>query len=273
MKTIADFMAPRKLGSFHRMTREGDRFRAMGLVGLVGLAGRLCSGCLKKLIDDHRPAVESTIARTQQIGASLATIPPVTKDAMTIPGPVVIARDEDEKQMGTATFIYAEDIAELTSADPPNHSASRFTRATLLTECAAIMRTGKYHSSSPSVHEIIVRSYLTKCASLKYVFVVRTRKSEPREFVGDLLAFDLATGKNLGGLALSIQSEGLTSKVTDTSTTTTRSTTVTGRTKTTKTTTTTTGYVNHDESQTLSELYVAIQNGLKKQVPGTKFNE
>lgn len=245
---------------------------ARAIIGAIALGSLFCAGCklgVKKAIDDHRAGVETTIALTQKIGSSLASVPPVTKDGMTIPGPVLFASDVNEKELSTATIIYAEDIAELTA--PVDHSASRLTRANLLTECATILKTGRYHSTSPDVHPIIVRSYLSKCQNLKYVFVLRSRKSEAREFAGDLLAYDLATGKNLGGLALAIQSEGLTTTVTNTNTTTSRGTTVTGRTTTTKTTTTTTGLVNHDESQLRSEMNVAITNGIKKYVPTARF--
>lgn len=188
---------------------------------------------------------------------------------MSIPGPLVFASDVNEKELSTATVIYAEDIPELSA--PVNHSASRMNRTTLLPECATLLKTGRYNSSSPDVHEIIVRSYLSKCQNLKYLFVLRSKKSEPREFVGDLVAFDLVTGKSLGGLALAIQSEGRTDKVTNANTTTTRTTGVTGRTTTTRTTTTTTGYVNNDESQLRSELSEAITSGIKRYVPAARF--
>ena len=142
--------------------------------------------------------------------------------------------------------------------------ADRLAASTILTECASLLTRGKHVSSSnPNVFENVVKSYLAKCKSVKSLFVIRTRKKEARALEGDVVVFDLASGKHQGGFPLSIQSAGRTDKVTNT-TTTSKTTGAGGRRRTTKTSTSTESSVNSDESQLRSNLADAIDAGIRK---------
>lgn len=247
----------------------GNRLlQGLGVAAIV-LLGAGCKLGVKKVIEDNRADVQANLTRAQKIGAGLAAVPPVTKDGITLPADVVmvaVSRDD----LPTATVVYAEDLPELSA---PVEHGDRLAAATLLTECASLLTRGKHVSASnPNVFQNVVKNYLSKCKNLKYLFVLRTRKKEARAMSGDVLAYDLASGKLQGGFAIDVQSGGRTDKVTNT-TTSTKTTGVGRRRRTTTTKTTSESSVNADESQLRSDLDDAIDDGIRKYVPTAKFIE
>ncbi|MBX3190872.1 MAG: hypothetical protein KF819_27995 [Labilithrix sp.] len=241
----------------------------------LGVLLVLLAGCnkfgVKGAIEARRAEVQANLDRVTKIGASLATLPPVTIDAVTVATPVVFVAASKDEPLPTATLIHAEDIAEL--AAPVPH-ADRLSDTTLLSECASLLTKGKHVSpSNPNVFENVVKSYLDKCKSIKTLFVVRTRKKESRAFEGDVVAFDLASGKHLGGFALSVTSAGRTAKVTNTTTTVQRTSAASRRRRVIRTTTTTESYQNDDEAQLRSDLADAIDAGITKTIPSATLVE
>jgi hypothetical protein len=238
---------------------------AMIAASLFVLAG--CEPAAKRAIDESRADVQVTLTRAQKIGTSLPSVPPATKESLTLAGPVVFVQNYKD-DLPTATLAYAEDLPELTA--PVLHN-DRLPGSVLLSECASLLTRGKHLGTSDIVHANVVKTYLAKCKGLKYLFVIRTRTKTARELAGDVAAFDLASGKYQGGFPLAITSAGRTDKVTNTTTTTQRSTSVGGRARTKKTVTTTESSVNADEAQLRNDLDNAIEDGIMKLVPTAKF--
>ncbi|MDB4939219.1 MAG: hypothetical protein JWP87_6191 [Labilithrix sp.] len=235
----------------------------MGAV-LVVVAG--CEPAAKRAIEESRADVQAQLARAQKIGTALASVPPVTKEGLTMAGPVVLAANHKD-ELPTATLVYAEDLPALTA---PVLENDRLSGAKLLSECASLLTQGQHLGTSTTIHANVVKSYLAKCKNLKHVFVIRTRKKAARELTGDVVAFELASGKYEGGFPLAITSAGRTDKVSNTTTSTTRSG-VGRRARATKTVTTTESSVNADESQLRSDLDDAIEDGITRLVPTAKF--
>lgn len=103
--------------------------------------------------------------------------------------------------------------------------------------------------------------------------MLRTHAKGDRTFEGDVLAFDLATGKPLGGFPIAVRSEGRTDKVT----TTTRSyesgngATARQRRKVRVSEKTRESYVNADASQLRQDIADAVADGIEADVPGAQL--
>ncbi len=243
------------------------------LRSVAGLSLLMACNDLGSVIDERRPAVQAQLDRVAALAPALAAVPPYTAARFeALPISLILVQDSVDFPLPTATILYPEDLTAMSGLAPEGHSA-RLTLSTILPECNALLKTGQYVSSSSPAHPIIAQKYLEKCKFLRYAFVLRTSKIEGREFRGDLVLFDLQTGKALGGMPLSVSSAGLTVK--DTSSYQTRSTrtSVTGRRTTTVTTHTSDTYRDADAAQLTSDIAAAIKAGVKQHIAQAQIAE
>lgn len=155
------------------------------------------------LIKEHRPGVERTFAAIRAV-----KLPPDGTEAP--PVPLVLQRAAEDAV--NATFIYEEDV-------PKPGSASEVPLRTMdslpLLQCGALLDTGKLYPGAPQVRltqatltSTIAKAYLSGCARLRYVLIIRGRafkapevgetKFVPGLFRAEVVAIDLTTGKSVG---------------------------------------------------------------------------
>jgi hypothetical protein len=194
----------------------------------------------------------------------------VTEGKLSLTEPVVFvgaAKDD----VPTAAFIHAEDLAELGA---PTTNAERFYGTEMLLECASLLSRGKHLSpSNPNIFENVVTTYLAKCKGVRQLFVIRTRERSTRDFVGDLLAYDLATGNYLGGFPLEVHSEGRRSLRTETSRSVERRPSSPGRARYRIVESARQVVVNDDLAQLRVDASDVIDEGLNQHIPNLTFIE
>lgn len=241
---------------------------------LLLLSGALlCQGCsnpAQKVIEANRAETQANLDRAAQLAELVSQAPPVSEAGFKVSAPTVfvsVAKDD----VPTAVFIHAEDLSELLS---PVAKPERVYGADLLPECASLLTRGKHLSSSnPNVFENVVSTYLAKCKGIRQLFVLRTRERDARNFVGDLLAYDLATKSYLGGFAVDVHSDGRTDQVTRTTRSVERMPSRFGRSRYQVVETSQQVAVNSDADQLRSDLIAALDEGLQKHLPAMRFIE
>jgi len=171
-----------------------------------------CQRLDTRIINERRAAVSAKLERIQELRKALAAIPPETADTLRLgSAPLVMAAYSDEA-LPTGTVAYEHTLENLRGRhDAAPHYTFRVRYGTLLEECGELLEKGE---GGPSTKKV-----LDSCLNLQYVFVLRTRTMERYEFEGDVVAFDLATGKRIGGFPVEATSAGRTETVTDTKTT------------------------------------------------------
>jgi hypothetical protein len=224
------------------------------------------------LFDAHRPAVMAKLEAIERLKDAVAAMDPVT-DASMVPGahPLVMA-GYDHRAEANGAVVYQEDLPDLSRlGDSAPHYNQRIYQAGLLIDCARLMRLGVYGTYEPqNVHLNVAREYLEACEKLEYVFVLRTRRFEGRAFSGDVLAFELDTGKHLGGFALDFKSETLARVLKDTSTRV-EQTSSGGRLRTRRIVTTTDRVVHDDFGAVSGELDRRLEENLRQLMPGLRW--
>lgn len=231
-----------------------------------------CQSATQKLIEERRAALGPKLGLVEGLADEVKAAPPVTEDHLELgKTPLVMSAIKTAPSI-TGTLIYAEDLDDVsTEQEIAPHYKARISMARPLRECGSLLRRGTYGQQAPqNAHANVAKEFLDACGNVEYVFVLRTRKAESREFIGDVLAFELATGKPLGGFAVDFTSEGRRDKVTNTTTkvTTTR---VGNRNRTTVTKTTTTNTVDADAEQLRSDLADAIVDGITRLAPAATW--
>lgn len=176
----------------------------------------LLFGCesVSDVIAKQRPQVEKSFAAIAalQPQLSMAKIPALTQKV----SPTLILEGSGTS-LSNATFIYSDDITEPAQARPV---VLRTVDSTPLLQCGSLLKKGTYFSGTltrpmPSA----VAGYLSACARLRYVLVIRQREFVPpqlslesRQFTkgryqAEVLAFDLAGGDLIGGFLVEAQND------------------------------------------------------------------
>jgi hypothetical protein len=245
------------------------RQRWAGLLLLVAAAAG-CKPNAERVVEAHRAAIVKQLERAAAIQKALAAVPPVTVDGVSATDPpmLVVPLDKDTP-LPTATVVYAEDLAELRlDHTEPFSINGRVAGTTILTECASLLARGKYATErTEPAHPIIAEKYLQKCESLRYLLVLRIRDKQSLSLVGDVVAFDLATARPLGGFRLDVTSGGRTDTVTHDRVVSTRTVGVGRSRRTERTIARDTSSVNADESALQGELYLTLRSSIRAHVP------
>jgi len=239
---------------------------------LVSLAITGCGGEAKKAIEQRRMPVAAKLAAVTAIAAKARALPPTKEATLTLGTTPLVMALNTTSPLRTGTLVYEQDLDDLSVLkDQAPHYTMRIGRATLLNDCGQLLAKGTYgQQSAPNVHVNVAVEYLDACANLAYVFVLRTQEQKARAFTGDLVAFELASGKHLGGFPIAITSEGRRDTVSNTTTSvSTRHVGTRARTTVTKTTSTST--VDADRDQLASDLADAVQEGIQKLVPAVAW--
>lgn len=238
-----------------------------------------CTSDVKRAIEERGPAVRVVFDRVQAIHKQLANIPPVTKDGIAAgQGPFSLAffgSEAAEGKLGTLGIVYEEDLQPL--AEGNARDIQRILTAADLPECMSLLTQQKHiGGAANNVHAVNVKRYLDACLAIRTLLVLRQTKSEPPTlFQGDVVAFDLESGKHLGGFAVNVTSDPYAGSSNSTTTTTTKSTrtSVTGRTTTTITKTTSSGAYDKDAeySRHHGNIAKAVELGINANIAGVQW--
>jgi hypothetical protein len=252
------------------------RHLAFVVVAVLGVGGGV--GCRKKsnpaptptpsatAVDDgvakYKGAIQAKVAMALRIGASLPK-PPARESLKVEKGPIHLLVGPTAKiaasggaRGGNATILDPEDMkGDLTTSADVKYGMGE----NAFIDCAAIVA-GKSPAStfSPSADAKQTSALLQQCASFTYLLVlVASKKTDPlvdkanKRFVpghveGDILVFDLASGKALGGFKVSGRnSDSLTVNMDD---------------------------PWHDLEREMSQkLWTSIEAGLSSHVPGSSI--
>ncbi|MCY1015803.1 hypothetical protein [Pyxidicoccus sp. MSG2] len=240
------------------------------LLAAVLAAG--CGGEAKKAIEQRRMAVAQKLAKVTSIADQARALPPVKEGSLTLGAAPLVMAFLTTTPLRTGTVVYAEDLDDLSVfKDEPPHYTMRVNQAQLVQACGQLLDKGTYgQQTAANVHANVAIEYLDACANLAYVFVLRTREVKGRSFEGDVVAFDLADGKPIGGFPISFTSEGRRDQVRNT-TTSVSTQRVGGRNRTTVTKTTTISTVDADSDQLRSDLDGEIEAAIVKLAPAGKW--
>lgn len=166
------------------------------------MLGLLLVGCesVPEVIDRHRAAVERTFA-------SISALAPRVASATVEPPASLSLRLEGAE--ANAMFVYAEDVARPGEARPVT---LRTLDSVPLLQCGALLSKGVYFNDAVNrPRPGAVEALLQDCARLRYVLIIRQRAYEPPrlslatrsfsrgKYEAEVLAFELASGKPLGG--------------------------------------------------------------------------
>lgn len=202
------------------MTAAGDRvmYQRMAhyhLAKIVAGASLLLSlaGCGKgnaenqAIVDKYRAAVEARLATARTIGASLASLPELTADRVTLTqGKVVLRPTHEAIPTDTAMMEEGANLPIL-----PGIPSYTLMRAGHLGTCAKLLK----EPVSEKASQQYLNDSLGLCANAKYLFVVRIVKQIDAKVVpgqnafikgetkGEIRVFDMSNGKDLGGYRFS----------------------------------------------------------------------
>jgi hypothetical protein len=224
---------------------------------------------LMPVLDKYRVPVTSVLARATEIGKTSTSIPPATEPSINTSLPVVLVALHRE-DLPTAAYAYPEDLVELSA---PKTHPDRVPGAKLLPECASLLASQRHldlPNHEPFAH--VARSYLEKCSQVKLLFVVRKRHQEGLAIDGDVVIFEVDSGKYVGGFPISVRSTGGTRTVTKTTDETEwKLKSRPGFTSLQQVPVKREEVVNNDAAVLHQDFCTAIENGIKSLVPGARF--
>ncbi len=224
------------------------------------------------LFDEHRAAVTAKLEAVERLQARVAAIPPVTRDALTAGARPPVMAGYDHRAESNGAVVYQEDLGDVSRVDQAApHYGRRIFQADLIVDCARLMRQGVYGTYEPqNVNVDVARGVLEACEQLAYVYILRTRHFEGLVFSGDVVAFEIDTGRHLGGFALAFTSDPRIDVVKDTSTRVDQ-TSRGGRLRNKRVVTTTEHLVRDDFGAVRGELDARIKEGLRQLMPGLRW--
>jgi hypothetical protein len=222
--------------------------KCLGLALLVASLAACHTPTVDEVVARHRDAVSGVFARIKALDGAVADAPPLTEDHVDVaPGAVTLDGPESN-----ALFLVASDVPN------PEHASSTTagaTRAAAMQACGDALR-GEFYGIAAGAE-----SCLAQCGRAKYVFVLRPDVDEAAQmvgadsysagrFAGDVLLFRLADGAALGGFRFDAASNGSVMAHTDDH----------GN---------ATDAASRLDSDLSANAYVAIEDKLKKVVPGS----
>jgi hypothetical protein len=193
-------------------------------LGLTAVACMALLGCTKKTLDEviseHKTALEAKFQEIHQLEPTVAAADRNASDTLASPPPAIVLEPESK---ANAAVIHVEDLK-----DPAAQAsvALRTLRTKQLGECGSILRKKKYLTTLSDPIPKVAASYFEQCEAVRYLFVLRTFEHEapqalddksftPGRFEGDILVYELATKKSLGGFKISVKSSATVTVVGD----------------------------------------------------------
>lgn len=176
---------------------------------VVGLAG-----CPSESLDDvlarRRPAVEQAFAAMATAAGPVAAAPEQAAASLAPPEvPLDLRR--------TAAFVHLEDLA---APGTPKALPVRTLDAEVLLHCGALLSKKTFFQPlNPRVNVKAADAALGRCVELRYLLVIRGRRYAapvadelqklfaPGVFEGDVVVYDLAASRVLGGFPFSVTNE------------------------------------------------------------------
>lgn len=162
--------------------------------------------CKSESVDDviskHRPAVEKTFAAIAALANAPDTASPLGAPAV----PLVLEKPKSDEE--NAMFLYAEDLA---SPGATKQVTLRTLDSLPLAHCGSLLRGGTLSGSSEKLASLsVARGYLSACARVRFVLVIRSREFKaptfsqgthkfiPGRYQAEVQVFDLIISKSLG---------------------------------------------------------------------------
>lgn len=248
--------------------RHSSAFCFLLLLAVTG-----CERANTRAINERRAKVNAKLDQIQGLSGKLAAIPKATEGKIALGTAPLVMAALSETPLPTGTVVYEQALADLRNMnDAPPHYNQRILQATLLEDCGALVARGGLSGVSDPVNlpANVAKSKMDSCANIEYVFVLRTTNMTGREFSGDVVVFEVATGKHLGGFPLEISSAGRTDQVTNT-TRTVMQARVGNRTRNRVTTKSSTSSVNADADQLKSDLATEVEGLIRELVPAVQW--
>ena len=224
-----------------------------------------------RVINKRRAAVSAKLDQIQNLRAAVGAVPPVVEGKLSIGTAPLVMTMLTDSPLPTGTVVYEQVLEDLQEKnDAPPHYRQRIARAELLEDCGSLLAKGGLSPNFDPVNTPanVAQQKLDACANIEYIFVLRTKTMEGREFAGDLVAFEVASGKYLGGFPIAFTSEGRTDTVTSTTRSQPQRTAGRRYKITTKTVTST---VNADAEQVRSDLADEVEGGIKHFLPDVRW--
>lgn len=174
------------------------------------------SNSVAGVIAKHRPGVDRTIA---DIRALESRLPPGSEPLAKVEAPPVpLFLEKPKSDEDNAMFVYAEDLARPGRA---SEVPLRTKDSTPLLQCGSLLDSGAlfFATEHTRLTPSVAQGYLSACERLRFVLVIRGREfrapqveTGERKFVSgfyraEVLTFDLATGKSLGGFEVSARND------------------------------------------------------------------
>lgn len=164
------------------------------------------------VVEKYRPQVERKYLAIASLKDQLEATPEFQEARVNAPGePLLLEKEGDDDN---AMFIYAQDVENPRVA----HQIDLRTLDSLpLLHCGALLDRSTAFDSREKVSSSVAEGYLAACARLRFILVIRAKELVPPRaavgattftrghFIGDVVVFDVATGKMLGGFPVSAQ--------------------------------------------------------------------
>ena len=208
-------------------TRRRGRRRGFLILALAIAAGCDTSPDATEVFAEYRDRVEARLRTIEAIHAQAKKLPRVTEDRLgKLDPPPDLRRKNDGP--GKAEFV---EIAHLLQTDRKDLGLDFIVSYDVtVTTIATLVRDGHYpppntHLKLENVEGWILREDLEGFLRLRYLFLIRevevqkpsllgkqedkleTRKYLPGHYVGEVLAFDVESGKHLGGFSFRVETD------------------------------------------------------------------
>lgn len=196
------------------------------------LAGLVAAGCGAEpmgteVLAEYRARVDARLKTIEAIHEQAQKLPRVTEDRMPALDPPPDLRRKNDTP-GKAVFV---EIGHLLQTDRQNLGLDFIVSYDdTVTTVATLVRDGHYpppntHRTLENTEGWLVRKRLEEFLQLRYLFLIReeeakkpfllgtqdqeleTRRYLPGHWTGDVLAFDVETGRHLGGYAVRVETD------------------------------------------------------------------
>jgi hypothetical protein len=194
------------------------------ILAVVGAAGCDTSPDSTEVLAEFRDRVDARLKTIEAIHAQAQKLPRVTEDRLAELDPPPDLRRKNDGP-GKAEFVEIEHLLQTDRASLGLDFIVSYDIT--VTRIATLLRDGHYpppntHLKLESVEGWILREYLEEFLALRYLFLIRavdvkkphllgTQKDKlesrtylPGHYKGEVLAFDVESGKHLGGFAFQV---------------------------------------------------------------------
>ncbi|MHC4164761.1 MAG: hypothetical protein ACYSUM_21805 [Planctomycetota bacterium] len=208
-------------------TRKRRRWCGLLALAVAGAAGCGGSPDATAVLAEYRARVDARLRTIEAIRDQAQKLPRVTEDRLaTLDPPPDLRRKNDGP--GKAEFV---EIEHLLQTDRHNIGLDFIVSYDItVTKIATLVRDGHYpppneHNGLENIAGWILREDLEAFLALRYLFLIRsvdvkkpfllgtqedkleTRQYQPGHYRGEVLAFDVETGKHVGGFSFQVETD------------------------------------------------------------------